>query len=53
MDGNPYSYRDRKDFAIEAAEYLKRRFPDCDVVVQHLPSGDVAVAAYKPDMGPR
>ena len=23
----------------EAAEFLKRKFPNCDVVVKHLPSG--------------
>jgi hypothetical protein len=47
------SYRDRKDIAIAAAEYLKRKFPNCDVVVTHLPSGEVTVAAYKPDTEPR
>ena len=26
MDGEPCSYRDRKDFAIEAAEYLSAGF---------------------------
>jgi hypothetical protein len=48
IDGTPRSYRDRKDLAIAAAEYLKHRFPNCDVVVKHLPSGEVTVAAYKP-----
>jgi hypothetical protein len=49
IDGKPCSYRDRKGLAIEAAEYLKRKFPNCDVVVKHLPSGEVTVVAYKPD----
>ena len=49
IDGKPNSYRDRKDIAIAAAEHLKRRFPNCDVVVKHLPSGEVTGAAYKPE----
>ena len=53
IDGKPCSYRDRKGLAIEAAEYLKRRFPNYDVVVKHLPSGEVTVAVYKADTGPR
>ena len=48
IDGKPSSYRDRKDIAIAAAEYLKRKFPNCDVVVKDLQSGEVTVAAYKP-----
>jgi hypothetical protein len=48
IDGKPYSYRDRKDIAIAAAEFLKRKFPNSDVMVKHLPSGEVTVAAYKP-----
>jgi hypothetical protein len=48
IDGKPNSYRDRKDVAIAAAEHLKRKFPHSDVVVKHLPSGEVTVAAYKP-----
>jgi hypothetical protein len=49
IDGKPRSYATRRAIAIEAAEYLKRKFPNCDVVVTHLPSGEVTVAAYKPD----
>ena len=48
IDGKPCSYRDRKDIAIAAAEHLKRKFPYSEVVVKHLPSGEVTVAAYKP-----
>ena len=47
IDGKPCSYRDRKDIAI-VAEHLKRKFPYSEVVVKHLPSGEVTVAAYKP-----
>jgi hypothetical protein len=53
IDGKPCSYRDRKDLAIEAAEYLKRKFPNCHVVVKDLQSGKVTVAVYKADTGPR
>jgi hypothetical protein len=49
IDGKPFSYRNRKDIAIAAAEYLKRKFPHSEVVVKHLASGEVTVAAYKPD----
>ena len=48
IDGKPCSYRDRKDIAIAAAEHLKRKFPYSEVVVKHLSSGEVTVAAYKP-----
>ena len=48
IDGKPNSYRDRKDIALAAAEHLKRKFPYSEVVVKHLPSGEVTVAAYKP-----
>jgi hypothetical protein len=48
IDGKPNSYRDRKDIAIAAAEHLKRKFPYSEVVVKHLPSREVTVAAYKP-----
>ena len=48
IDGKPCSYRDRKDIAMAAAEFLKRKFPHSEVVVKHLPSGEVTVAAYKP-----
>jgi hypothetical protein len=53
IDGKPRSHRDRKDIAIEAAEFLKRKFPNCDVVVKDLQSGEVTVAVYKRDTGLR
>ena len=52
IDGKPRSHRDRKDLAIEAAEYLKRKFPNCDVVVKDLRSGEAPAGAYKTDTGP-
>jgi hypothetical protein len=33
------SYCDRKALAVEAAEHLKRRFPNCEVIVTDLTSG--------------
>jgi hypothetical protein len=36
IDGKPPSYRDSKPVAIEAAEYLKRRYPNSEVAVKDL-----------------
>jgi hypothetical protein len=45
LDGKPRSYRDRKAVAMEAAEYLKSRHPNSEVVVKDLASGkETAVA---------
>jgi hypothetical protein len=41
IDGKPCSYRERKDIAVAAAEHLKRKFPHCEVVVKHLPTGEI------------
>jgi hypothetical protein len=49
IDGKPRSHRDR----IEVAEFLKRKSPNCGVVVKDLQSGEVITAAYKADTGPR
>jgi hypothetical protein len=46
-------YRDRKAFAIEAAERLKRKHPHGAIVVRDLQSGEVTAVEYKPDLGPR
>jgi hypothetical protein len=48
IDGKPRSYRDTKPVAMDAAEYLKRRFPNSEVAVKDLQRGDLALAAYKP-----
>jgi hypothetical protein len=53
IDGKPRSHRDRIEVAIEAAEFLKRKSPNCGVVVKDLQSGEVITAAYKADTGPR
>ena len=50
IDGKPRSYRDRKAVAIEAAEHLKRKFPNCDVAVRDLTSGVAVAVAYKSEM---
>jgi hypothetical protein len=49
----PRSYRDRKAVAIEAAEHLKRKHPNADVMVKDLRSGEATAVAYKPDLGLR
>jgi hypothetical protein len=53
IDGTPRTYRDRKAFAIEAAEYLKRKRPNSVIVVKDLQSGEATTIKYKPDLGPR
>jgi hypothetical protein len=42
-----------RGIGIAVADWVKRRFPDCDVVVKLLPGGQVTVAAYKADDDPR
>jgi hypothetical protein len=53
IEGKPRSYRDRKAVAIEAAEYLKGKFPNSAVTVRDLASGKETAVAYKPDTGLR
>ena len=53
IDGTPRTYRDRKAFAIEAAERLKRKHPNSDIVVRDLQSGEAITVKYKSDLGPR
>jgi hypothetical protein len=53
VDGKPRSYRDRKAVAIEAAEYLKRKHPNSEVVVKDLVSGKEMAVAYKSGAAPR
>ena len=40
IDGTPRTYRDRKDFAVEAARFLKSKQPHSVVEVKDLKSGD-------------
>ena len=53
VDGKPRSYRDRRQVAIEAAEHLKRRYPQSDVTVKDLINGQVVAVEHKPDLGPQ
>ena len=48
IDGTPRSYRDRKDFAMEAARLIKSKTPHSLVEVKDLKSGDVTAAANRP-----
>ena len=48
IDGTPRSYRDRKDYAIEAARLLKSKNPHSMVEVKDLQSGDVTAVALRP-----
>ena len=45
IDGAPRTYRDRKDYAIEAARLLKSTIPHSMVEVKDLQSGDVTAVA--------
>jgi hypothetical protein len=45
IDGAPRTYRDRKDYAMEAARLIKNKNP---VEVRDLRSGDVTAVAQRP-----
>jgi hypothetical protein len=47
IDRTPRTYRDRKDFAMEAASSLKSRNPHSVVEVKDLKSGEVTDVTYK------
>ena len=46
--GTPRTYRDRKDYAMEAARFLKSKNPHSMVEVKDLQSGDVTAVALRP-----
>jgi hypothetical protein len=48
IDGTPRTYRDRKDFAMEAARLIKSKQPHSIVEVKDLQSGDVTAVALRP-----
>ena len=48
IDGTPRSYRDRKDYAMEAARLIKSKNPHSMVEVEDLQSGDVTAVALRP-----
>ena len=47
IDYTPRTYRDRKDFAMEAASFLKARNPHSVVEVTELTRGEVTTVTYK------
>ena len=47
IDGTPRSYRDRKDYAMEAARLIKSKNPHSMVEVKDLQSGDVTAVALQ------
>jgi hypothetical protein len=48
IDGTPRSYRDRKDYAMEAARLIKSKNPHSMVEVKDLQSGDITAVALRP-----
>jgi hypothetical protein len=48
IDGTPRSYRDRKDYAMEAARLIKSKNPHSMVEIKDLQSGDVTAVALRP-----
>ena len=48
IDGTPRTYRDRKDYAMEAARFLKSKNSHSMVEVKDLQSGDVTAVANRP-----
>jgi hypothetical protein len=48
IDGTPRTYRDRKDYAMEAARLIKSKNPHSMVEVKDLRSGDVTAVALRP-----
>ena len=47
IDGTPRTYRDRKDYAMEAARLIKSKQPHSIVEVRDSPSGDVTAVTNK------
>jgi hypothetical protein len=48
LDGTPRTYRDRRDYAMEAARLLKSKNPHSMVEVKDLKSGDAIAVALRP-----
>ena len=47
VDGVPRSYRDRKDIALQSAQFLKSRNPHSVVKVKDLHTGEGVIIAFK------
>ena len=48
IGGTPRTYRDRKDYAMEAARLIKSKHPHSMVEVKDLQSGDVTAVTLRP-----
>jgi hypothetical protein len=49
IDGTPRTYRDRKDYAMEAARLIKSKNPHSMVEIKDLQSGEVTALALRPE----
>jgi hypothetical protein len=47
IDGFPRTYRDRKDLALESAQFLKSRNPNSVVKLKDLQTGEEIIVAFK------
>ena len=47
IDGVPRTYRDRKDIALQSAQFLKSRNPNSVVKLKDLQTGEEIVVAFK------
>jgi hypothetical protein len=47
LDGTPRTYRERKDYAMEAARLIKSKQPHSIVEVKDLQSGDVTAVTNR------
>jgi hypothetical protein len=43
VDGRPYSYRGGKGLAIETGQFFKSRYPNFDVTVRDMESGETTI----------
>jgi hypothetical protein len=46
IDGTPRTYRDREDYAREAATYLKTKQPNAEITVRDLQTGASTVIEH-------
>jgi len=51
IDGISRTYRDQKDFALQAAQFLKSRNPNSVVKLKDLESGKKIVVAFNKFIG--
>ena len=47
IDGVPRTYWDRKDFALESAQFLKSRNPNSVVKLKDLQTGEEIIVGFK------